>query len=210
MRATSTSASAERDDLPPLHRDRVRAPHRHRRRPAERRQAGGRDTGRRARAHGRRRRRRGRRSRPRRCAGTGAIDTPCVVDPPRSCRPGRSGEARTGARRRCWTTPSRTRPRAGRSRVERPRTVESCRDHGGRRRHRNLRSRTSSAIFTKFFRSERVPAGQGSGLGLFLVRGLVDAMGGRIWLESEEGTGSRFTFELPLTGSEAVEASPSE
>ena len=52
-------------------------------------------------------------------------------------------------------------------------------------------------VFTKFFRSERVPAGQGSGLGLFLVRGLVNAMGGRIWLESEEGHGSRFTFELP-------------
>ena len=49
----------------------------------------------------------------------------------------------------------------------------------------------------KFFRSERAPAGQGTGLGLFLVRGLVTAMGGRIWLESEEGRGSRFTVELP-------------
>ncbi len=57
-------------------------------------------------------------------------------------------------------------------------------------------------VFAKFFRSERAPAGQGTGLGLFLVRGLVTAMGGKIWLESEEGLGSRFTFELPLAGAE--------
>jgi two-component system, OmpR family, phosphate regulon sensor histidine kinase PhoR len=61
-------------------------------------------------------------------------------------------------------------------------------------------------IFTKFFRVEREGVtAQGSGLGLFLVRGLVTAMGGRIWVESEEGQGSRFTFELPLAGGEPVE-----
>jgi len=65
-------------------------------------------------------------------------------------------------------------------------------------------------VFAKFFRSERAPAGQGTGLGLFLVRGLVTAMGGRIWLESEEGRGSRFTFELPLDGEEPVETAPVE
>jgi len=65
-------------------------------------------------------------------------------------------------------------------------------------------------VFAKFFRSERAPAGLGTGLGLFLVRSLVTAMGGRIWLESEEGRGSRFTFELPLTDNEAVEGAPVE
>jgi len=60
-------------------------------------------------------------------------------------------------------------------------------------------------IFTKFFRTERGAAEEGTGLGLFLVRGLVTAMGGRIWVESEEGTGSRFTFELPLAGGEVAE-----
>ena len=65
-------------------------------------------------------------------------------------------------------------------------------------------------VFTKFFRSERAAGGQGTGLGLFLVRGLVTAMGGRIWVESEEGRGSRFTFELLLPGGEVVESAPVE
>ncbi len=65
-------------------------------------------------------------------------------------------------------------------------------------------------VFTKFFRSERTAGGHGSGLGLFLVRGLVTAMGGRVWLESEEDRGSRFTFELPLAGGEAVKSAPVE
>jgi PAS domain S-box-containing protein len=61
-------------------------------------------------------------------------------------------------------------------------------------------------IFTKFFRAEREGVNaQGTGLGLFLVRGLVTAMGGRIWVESDEGRGSRFTFELPLAGGEPLE-----
>ena len=45
----------------------------------------------------------------------------------------------------------------------------------------------------------RVGAG-GSGLGLFIARGLVTAMGGRIWVESREGEGSVFAFELPAAG----------
>ena len=55
-------------------------------------------------------------------------------------------------------------------------------------------------IFTKFYRSEGASRSglQGTGLGLFLARGLVAAMGGRMWVESQEGQGSSFTFELPL------------
>ncbi len=38
----------------------------------------------------------------------------------------------------------------------------------------------------------------GSGVGLMMVRGLVEAHGGRVWAESEEGRGSCFTFTLPV------------
>ena len=58
-------------------------------------------------------------------------------------------------------------------------------------------------IFRKFYRGAdaeaRVGAG-GTGLGLFIARGLVTAMGGRIWVESREGEGSTFAFELPAAG----------
>ncbi len=38
----------------------------------------------------------------------------------------------------------------------------------------------------------------GSGVGLTVVRSLVEAHGGRVWVESEEGRGSCFTFTLPV------------
>jgi len=60
-------------------------------------------------------------------------------------------------------------------------------------------------IFRKFYRGAdaelRVGAG-GTGLGLFIARGLVTAMGGRIWVASREGEGSRFSFELPASSRE--------
>jgi PAS domain S-box-containing protein len=49
-------------------------------------------------------------------------------------------------------------------------------------------------IFSRFYTGG---TGQGTGLGLFIARGLVREMGGRMWVESEEGEGSRFAFELP-------------
>ena len=38
---------------------------------------------------------------------------------------------------------------------------------------------------------------EGSGLGLSVARGLVEAMGGRLWLADVEGPGAAFTFSLP-------------
>jgi hypothetical protein len=38
---------------------------------------------------------------------------------------------------------------------------------------------------------------RGTGLGLALCRNFVEMLGGRIWVESEEGQGSRFSFMLP-------------
>jgi signal transduction histidine kinase len=39
---------------------------------------------------------------------------------------------------------------------------------------------------------------QGTGTGLFISRGIVDAHGGRLWADSEPGRGSAFRFTLPL------------
>ena len=54
-------------------------------------------------------------------------------------------------------------------------------------------------VFERFYRTEnplRVEAG-GTGLGLSLVRPLIELLGGRIWLESVPGEGSTFSFVLP-------------
>lgn len=55
-------------------------------------------------------------------------------------------------------------------------------------------------IFERFYRVD--DSGRrgvtGTGLGLYVSRNLIEEMGGRMWVESTEGEGSRFYFELPL------------
>ena len=58
------------------------------------------------------------------------------------------------------------------------------------------------AVFDSFYRvdSSLKRNTQGAGLGLFLVRAIVQAMGGDIRVESEPGKGSAFIFTLPVAG----------
>jgi signal transduction histidine kinase len=62
-------------------------------------------------------------------------------------------------------------------------------------------------IFSKFYRSDAAPVGGGTGLGLFIVQGLVRAMGGRIWVDSNAGSGATFVFELPVARGAATVSS---
>jgi signal transduction histidine kinase len=58
-------------------------------------------------------------------------------------------------------------------------------------------------IFEKFYRAENplsLEAG-GTGVGLATVRSLVEAHGGCVWVESEPGAGSTFSFTIPTPGS---------
>ncbi len=61
-----------------------------------------------------------------------------------------------------------------------------------------------SRIFERFYRVSESGMGTvpGTGLGLHICRILVQAHGGRIWVESRPGEGSHFTFSLPIAREE--------
>lgn len=54
-------------------------------------------------------------------------------------------------------------------------------------------------VFDDFFRLPQSERHSGMGLGLAIARRLVGGMGGKIWVESEPGAGSKFSFIVPLT-----------
>ena len=55
-------------------------------------------------------------------------------------------------------------------------------------------------LFEKFFRADNVVTmeTEGTGLGLYLVRLIMDQLGGRVWCTSEEGQGATFAFAMPV------------
>jgi len=72
--------------------------------------------------------------------------------------------------------------------------IVSIQDHGA-----GINPEHQARIFERFY---RVYGGDdqsvyGHGLGLYISKGLVEKMGGRIWVNSERGKGSTFSFSLP-------------
>jgi signal transduction histidine kinase len=71
--------------------------------------------------------------------------------------------------------------------------IVSVRDSGG-----GLSDEALNRVFDRS-RPRHTPPGLGeSGAGLALVKTLVEAQGGRLWVESERGVGTTFSFALPV------------
>lgn len=77
--------------------------------------------------------------------------------------------------------------------------ITSVEDHG-----LGIPPAARDRVFERFYKVDRArqrgEVGGGTGLGLAIARHVVAQHGGRIWVESREGTGSTFAFALPTSG----------
>jgi signal transduction histidine kinase len=62
-------------------------------------------------------------------------------------------------------------------------------------------------IFSRYWQAKRTER-MGAGLGLPIAKGIVESHGGKIWVESEQGAGTKFFFTLPLDQSTTSDVSP--
>jgi K+-sensing histidine kinase KdpD len=74
-------------------------------------------------------------------------------------------------------------------------TIISVADEGT-----GIPSELHQKIFDRFFQGNGRKTGRrrGTGLGLAICRGIIEAHGGRIWVESKPGKGTKFSFNLPV------------
>ena len=79
------------------------------------------------------------------------------------------------------------------------RVIVAVEDHG-----QGIPRAALPRIFERFYKVDRARTrgAGGTGLGLSIARHIVEAHGGQIWAESEEGIGSTFSFSIPVTGPE--------
>jgi two-component system, OmpR family, sensor histidine kinase BaeS len=82
-----------------------------------------------------------------------------------------------------------------RSGLEKPQVIISIADNG-----EGIEAEHLSKIFDRFYRVDSARArGKGeTGLGLAIVKQMVEAHGGKVWVESEKGKGSTFYVALPV------------
>jgi signal transduction histidine kinase len=81
--------------------------------------------------------------------------------------------------------------------IDRGDSVECCVSDSGV----GISEENAAKLFSKFEQIGRVdgPGYKGTGLGLSICKGLVEKHGGRIWVESQPGAGSKFSFTLKKT-----------
>ena len=84
-----------------------------------------------------------------------------------------------------------------RTRVDDSHVVTSVQDHGI-----GIPRGARDRVFERFYKVDRArlraEAGGGTGLGLAIARHVVEQHGGRIWVDSDDGVGSTFSFALPV------------
>lgn len=78
------------------------------------------------------------------------------------------------------------------ARREKESVIVSVRDNG-----RGIAADQLPRVFDRYWQSSRTDR-QGAGLGLAIAKGIVEAHGGRIWIESEPGEGTTASFTLPV------------
>ncbi len=80
------------------------------------------------------------------------------------------------------------------ARAHRDNIIISVEDTG-----RGMKSEEIPLLFNKFYQgnNDGISYNEGCGLGLAISKSIVESHGGAIWVESEENTGSRFTFTIP-------------
>jgi PAS domain S-box-containing protein len=84
--------------------------------------------------------------------------------------------------------------------------VLAVRDHGI-----GIPASARSRIFERFYRAENAikVVGEGTGLGLYLIKLIMDTVGGSTWFDTEEGKGTTFYAKLPLSGMKAKQGDKS-
>jgi PAS domain S-box-containing protein len=66
---------------------------------------------------------------------------------------------------------------------------------------RGISTENQARVFDRYWQASDGKRSKSAGLGLSIAKGIVDAHGGRIWVESELGKGSTFSFTIPRASS---------